>query len=594
MIALASIAPVSLGAGDSALFVPQVAAISTTTQMGMAAAYASAGPDLVYANPLTATLVDPIARAWTLATMTNENTPRSVRIALASSAIAASDPVTRMAATSALGRLAGETAPMPLSPTAAAVALPTVDAFAGLGTAPISLSGPPLLNPMAIPKAAQLGQITLVAPPAKVQGAGPGAPSAPLIWSDLAKGASPLTLDDVEDLAATAPLGTQALYPALAPGSLGPSAVNLPLAPETIDHLITQGYGKPPEGVASSIASFAWQTPATIQVPWPVLPPAQATDARLPVAKSGPLDVRGLPVHLSPGLGKSHETISTRIASSDLRSVPSSTIPASRFSPFQQRHFPHLTIHPVAAPHAAVHHEKVAPIHTAGPTIVRPNIVLGHQSAAHHPVKAAPPVLRSHAPIAHAPKPIAVASAPHSPSIPTHGAGPLKPQVVLPPAPTVGRGHCAPILEKHSTPRSVGAHTPSAPIQLPAHPKLEHEKPDLSHLAMPEMAPIIAPPHETTIVKPHLHAPAIHANIAPDLPLAKPKAPAPAAPLAIQTAKDSGVSPASQTQSSQTSTTQAAPSGASGKDAEVRLLANEVYSLLRRRLAFEAVRMGKR
>ncbi len=474
-----------------------------------------------------------------------------------------------------------------------------------------------------LPYDSKMGQVTLVAPPIKV--ASPdfakkgGAIS--FDWRQMAKGATDLNPSSFEELKKILPAGSQALYPALPLGSLGPSAVNVPLAAETIAALVEQGYGKPPAGWAQSIEALSWSMPASQALTGSVIPTGSPATGDAPLShaasggfgypqtyahgdtprRTGLLDFLGIPTRIAPSPGSPHALRDRHVASSDLRSSPTSVISPQVFSGFQRKALPHFQtisaqpsaafskshtgpVQPMGASHLKIPSSSFGGSHSAPrslsipthspqtSTSFSPQVVhlpgdgahrIDHSKVVqpHHDTKKQTPIGHTALPpVSPAPRVSMAASAPHV-SIPHQAPPDIK--MPQPPEHLLGKH-----LDSHPKNQSVGAH-PGVAAEHGSIPSLPHA---------PMMPPIVAPHATVTVVK-------------PPMPLAKDPKQHDDKHLAIQAAPSVGAAPA---ESAGTPRAGSSPGGSQGsKDAEVGLLANEVWSILKRRLEFESQRAGR-
>jgi hypothetical protein len=491
-----------------------------------------------------------------------------------------------------------------------------------------------------------LAQLTLVAPPIRTSGMGVTAKSGTVAFDLplLRKGAEPLTPARLQALRGILPPGVQALYPAIPTDALGPSAVNLPLAAESVSRLMRQGYGRNEPKWAESLAAHSFSTPpltvlegrildrpqAATENAKPDLPlekPPAAPASLLPtdqpeadpdkaerpsfgldeplVRPPGLLDFLGLPVQLAESPEKPHDLPRRHAARMDLRSVPTPLVRPTLFQEAQRKVLPHFhTI--AAAPFASVAKEKVAdPSVTASRPAAKATVPpLPIQKEAPRPV--ATPVFqpetlrpeRSIAPQAaspatarpvQSPKPLVPAkpTAPEPSGKESHPRVPA-PMAVAPPFP-------APAVARSAAKGPLG--TPAVKIPAVAASPSASAAPTrnvVNAVVKVEPAPVHVLPTAPAF-KPVAAATTTNASTTarPAMPLVEKKPePREDPALAVQASKGEPVAAAGGRASAQTSTSAAGAKGS--KDAEIGLLANEVWSLLKRRLAFEAQRAGQR
>lgn len=488
--------------------------------------------------------------------------------------------------------------------------IPARDLLGGGSELPMAAQAPIRRVPSSLPMTPLLGQMTLVAPPVRVGTGQPGAKNAGATfdWKALGKGAAPLSVDQVRQLREILPEGSQALYPALPLDSLGPSAVNVPLAAETISQLMTKGYGEPDRSWVESVASLSWPTPPSQALPGALEFDAYGSDdgpsewafgggsdRRSPETRGGILDFLGLPVRLAPSPELHHETRHRRVASVDLRQTAPVTVRPNVFASFRQSALPHFTT--IAA--SPIPHPRLAPTVQPAESASVPRTILAPSASTPANPSAA--------------SPLAVGStvAPRALSIPASQQPGMPRPAGLPPFAPMLRPHRHEPAATNPSPRRSALSGPSgkASIGTPSMPMLQAPKSAGFHApAAPQFVgsqdagtfrhtePVVAHFHpETPLVQPMVVHPThvtTHVN-RPPLPLAdhRPNTDQ-QKPIAIQAS--TGPSPNSAEPTGGMKSASAGPAGAASKDAEVGLLANEVWSLLKRRLVFEAQRAGHR
>jgi len=222
-----------------------------------------------------------------------------------------------------------------------------------------------------------LGQVTLIAPPLNIASAQSeqGGAAVRMDWAMLARGAGTLDAGGLARLKAALPVGTQAIYPALPPGSGGPNGVNLALAPALLGDLLGQGYGPGAVGLAAEAAgrgaaatggtSPAMPLPAKL-VPTEKRPAgtaggllgtgigADGATASKPAGaleeagggtarRGGVLDFLGMPVRLAPSLGGRSELAQETAARGGgltTGAMTPQTLRPNDFAALRQRLFP--------------------------------------------------------------------------------------------------------------------------------------------------------------------------------------------------------------------------------------------------------------
>lgn len=175
-----------------------------------------------------------------------------------------------------------------------------------------------------------MGQVTVAAPSMRVASPAMHARGASVAfdWQKLAGGIGEVDAGGWAQLKSTLPPGSQILYPALPPGSLGPNSANLRLSQPLLENLLQAGYGTgavPLAGPAVAMAAgHAMTSPISVSLQGSIVPemrPAGATPgiladdasaskpggalahAGLAQAQRGTvLDFLGMPVRLAPSL----------------------------------------------------------------------------------------------------------------------------------------------------------------------------------------------------------------------------------------------------------------------------------------------------
>ncbi|HVL38801.1 MAG TPA: hypothetical protein VM328_05365, partial [Fimbriimonadaceae bacterium] len=183
-------------------------------------------------------------------------------------------------------------------------------------------------------------------------------------WKTLAAGAGAVDESSLANLKAVLPPGARAIYPALPPGSLGPQAVNLRLAPSLLGNLLQQGYGAGAAGIAPLASSMATGFMGGKADAMPLggsLVPGKrpmgdgmggilggASDPRGALADAGSgqskrgnaLDFLGLPVRLAPSLGgRSELAEEVAMRSGNLTTPSGDAIRPQQFAPLRDKLF---------------------------------------------------------------------------------------------------------------------------------------------------------------------------------------------------------------------------------------------------------------
>jgi hypothetical protein len=465
----------------------------------------------------------------------------------------------------------------------------------------------------------QLGQITLVAPPVAVASRELERKGAAISfdWRSLRNNVTQLDEAGLQAIKEVLPDGAQALYPALPEQDLGPSAVNLPLAPELVRVLLDQGYGNNEPGLAESAAAMALTSPVNMPLFASLIPTARPAgwsgeifepgstgrphgllhDVGGFAQRGGVLDFLGLPIRLAPGLTGQRDLRDEMAARSDLSGLPPFIIRPNLFARFNKHVVPGAGS-VIAEPDRRAWTRAASQYGIAKPTPAR---VLSPAARVQPSASTAsvPQIKVSRPPIPVTPQ---VAKVP--PPTPAPSATPRMPIAtpMVQSAPVITRAPVAPPVSPPPMPSPMPKPAAAIPHQLPAMPAM----PTLPHHAMEAHAPEKAHPHEPKheaplfaahkpalpVVKPQVVTPTAHVTqvvAKPQMPLAK-KHDEDDKHLAIQ-ASTGNIGPpaqeATEKKSSHTSSEHAA------KDQEIHLLANEVWSILKQRIAYEAERSGR-
>ncbi|MFI5385010.1 MAG: hypothetical protein ACHQ50_02720 [Fimbriimonadales bacterium] len=217
-----------------------------------------------------------------------------------------------------------------------------------------------------------MGRITVVSPPIQVasQASERAGTAVAFDIKNLAKGAGALDAAGLAMLKSALPPGAQAIYPALPPGSLGPQAVNMPLAPSLLSQILTEGYGPQAGAMAGGLASAG----SGISMPSgggaldaSIVPTAQrptdATaglfgqqDAQGPgslqhagaanASRGGALDFLGMPVRLAPSLAGDSDVKQAAEARKVLPAGAAAIMRPNEFGAMRTKLFPGIsTVH---------------------------------------------------------------------------------------------------------------------------------------------------------------------------------------------------------------------------------------------------------
>lgn len=232
--------------------------------------------------------------------------------------------------------------------------------FRGMGPAEPAVRTPIPNNPL-------LGQITLVSPPLQVasQESERAGTAVAFRVQDIARGAGPLDAAGLAMLQRSLPPGAQAIYPALPPGSLGPQAVNMSLAPSLLNQILSQGYGPQAGQMAGPIAASAAAAMPIGRgmgpMPASIVPTVQRpTDASAGVlggkprgaagsldeagagnaGRHGALDFLGMPVRLAPSLSGSADVKHESEARKVLPAGSAAILRPNAFGPLRDKVFP--------------------------------------------------------------------------------------------------------------------------------------------------------------------------------------------------------------------------------------------------------------
>ncbi|GEM_PF-4728965 len=495
-----------------------------------------------------------------------------------------------------------------------------------------------------------LGQITLVAPPVRAEVPGGGAVE--FAWRDMGRGIGPLDEGQMEVLRTALPEGTRALYPAIPRERLGGNAVNLRIAPSVVQTLVERGYGDrrlvDVPTVVRRAQDFHGGTPAAMPLP------ARPVTGSLPERarrRQRTLDVAGGSFELATTLGGATETRHLAIARLGFADLPRAPIlNVTGFDRFDRRvlgRFNRLDPAPVgpsrgilALPSVSVPALAQAARHA--PSFATAGSVSGREAATTLPLLASLIVSRSapgapargltgiatrtapSSPVASSALPYAAPSAAFSPAAsaspsaravvrPTFGAAsrlsgaparPVAPRVAPKPSigpigfnATIGRSASpdAPKVRPGSpATSSTAARTTPGAGAVTSPPRFGGSMGTPSSAGLRTATPAIPAPvlpprfaEATNFRESHVAAPVMA------LPAARHAEPMePAEPVMVQ-ASTGGASPA---QATAPAFAASLPKGGlpGGAGSEVNALANEVWTLLKRRLAFENQRAGGR
>ncbi|MBC8064992.1 MAG: hypothetical protein H7Y17_09190 [Chlorobia bacterium] len=465
----------------------------------------------------------------------------------------------------------------------------------------------------------RLGHVTLVSSPIRVAGkdSSKAGVDATFQMKDLAKGARPLTFDDIKALKATLPAGAKALYPSLHPNDLGPSAVNVPISAEVINALLDHQGETPSPGFADKVVSLSWPSPVMSALRADVGMPNQPANlssgpstlgqgrthrwsGNYHSSGGGPSVLRtlGLPVYLPGGVNQPHPLSYAQEARADLRMVPVRSIPATTFAQMRQQAFPNF--HSVIANASAPALPRIMPTSTSqGPTYHAPRVSAppsqgGGFAAIPSRVSAA-----GHGPSRASAGVVGHPAVPHIPARSLSTGSPMAPRLL---SPASGASHAKPSGRPAMTP-SIGMAAPVIKPIVPSHPAIP---PTMTQPLIPK-APTVVPSSPHVDMRIDLPPPArmdlgdhqekpkttlISASLSkPAMPLKKPIHHDDQA-IAVQASKG-GIGAASESQA-KTEEQASQVGGAKAKDQDVNLLATEVWSLLKRKLQFESERAGFR
>lgn len=495
-----------------------------------------------------------------------------------------------------------------------------------------------------LPSNPLLAQLTLIAPPIRTTGVGVNAKSTTVAFDLplLRKGAEPLTPARLQALREILPPGIQALYPAIPTAALGLSAVNIPLAAESISLFVRKGYGREEPAWAESLAAHSFSTPPMTVLQGhvldgppplpgakaPVLPldkpfepavsliPLEQRDAEGPKRQEpttfgldeplpkhgGILDVFGLPVQLAKNPEEPHDLPHRHAARADLRTVPTPLVRPTLFQETQRKVLPHF--HTIAAtPFAPKTQAKPAETTLTNPPSVKPMApVLPIKKETPRPV--ADPVFQPESlrpEHAITPKPaVPVAARPSPPPKPLVSTKPVAPETLsrengpkIPAPVTVAPPFPAPVTARQGPKTDVGSQPLRTPaLATPTGSTVEPLRSVVNAVVKVEPAPINVLPTAPAFKPVTATTTSASTTGRPAMPLAEKKPePREEAAMAVQASEGEPMAAAGGRSATQASTNAAGSSGS--KDAEIGLLANEVWSLLKRRLAFEAQRAGR-
>ncbi len=285
-----------------------------------------------------------------------------------------------------------------------AQAMPQVDLLA-------RAAGPAARPASAAAVTANMGEITLIAPPVRVasEKAERGGAAVAFDWRTLMGGAGQLDASGLARLKEVLPEGAQAIYPAVPRSSLGPSAMNLKVAPSLLAPLLEQSYGARAAGIAERAASLATAqsggTPASAPLAAALVPTSRPMGQQTAVlgdetgagalahagagqaTRGNVLDFLGLPVRLAPSLGAKtelREEVALRSAAAG--SAAAATVRPQVFAPLQQRLFP--SFHSVEAEPDLSAWSQAAPSY--GLRDARPTTLLAPDARAQVPTATSP------------------------------------------------------------------------------------------------------------------------------------------------------------------------------------------------------------
>lgn len=262
-----------------------------------------------------------------------------------------------------------------INPTRAAAVEPvskSFDAIEKIGLRPpttgkkaaINASKPETPSPMRFDP--RMGQITLVAPPVTVASKETAEAGSAVQFDlkSLAAGAGNLDASSLGNLTSALP-GVQAIYPALPAGQLGPSAINLQLDTALLGSLLSKGYGGISTASASKIATAIPKASPTrsssiLSLGGAIVPkghPSSAATGILPASsndpvgalglagqtqakRGGPLDFLGVPVKLAPSLTGKTELADQIQARTPAVAKDGGTVKPSQFSALRSKVFP--------------------------------------------------------------------------------------------------------------------------------------------------------------------------------------------------------------------------------------------------------------
>ena len=470
----------------------------------------------------------------------------------------------------------------------------------------------------------RLGFVTLVSSPVKVKGkeATNAGVDATFHMKDLSRGARPLTFDDLKQLKQTLPAGAKALYPSLHPNELGPSAVNVPISAEVIDALLEHEGDQAEPGFGNKVVSLSWPTPVMSALQADLGLPGQVA-GQVAGHSGGPsylghgrthrwsgnyyplgggpsvLRTLGLPLFLPGGVNRAHPLSHTTETRKDLRMVPVAAISASSFAQMRQQAFP--SFHSVLARPSAAVTPRVMPALSSAPKGLRSPLITAFPSPAigssasprqAQATKQGAPSRslatgNAYPTVTHIP----ALTGSVQPSIPSRSpvipsATPAPPTIQHRPLQTTAASQpmVRPIVP------SISANMIKPPtISLPKVPVTENQAPPemnlhLESLAAPKVDLVDPPARPTSTL--------VSASLSrPSMPVKRP-APQDEPALAVQTSRDGigSTSPSNARVEEQASQS----GGAKAKDQDVTLLATEVWSILKRKLQFEAERAGLR
>ncbi|RYG35377.1 hypothetical protein EON81_12910 [bacterium] len=456
------------------------------------------------------------------------------------------------------------------------------------------------------------GNLTLVAPPLRIaspKGERAGV-AAELDWPQLQRRMTPFGFSEVEQLHAMLPAGTRALYPALPEATLGPSAFNVPLNAKAIESLIVDGFGPLPPAWADSPAMRLPMAPAMPLVARfsPYGTPGDSLEPEEEHRSANTVMFGGIPVSTPPRLTDDHPLAQTAPTRVDLRSAPSPMVRPWALPTLTQRISPafgNLRAEPDVpawsrAPHTAPIGISAAPSMMSRRDFTTPTYMPLATRVAPAPI-AMPggAQIRMSAPL-FSPGPSfspASRALEHTPGISMPSA--VSTPLVTPTRIAVRPSHQTPTMPAPSAPilgNTGGTISPPTPAVLGedrigsrpetgAPPSLPMVRGGMPSFARPISLDASIDVHSSSYSMPS--ASTVIAN-RPTMPLASlsPREES----LVVQR---SGSAPAAPISSPTSAPAASATGGGGGKADDVNLLAGEVWSILKRRLAFEAQRAGR-